>query len=230
MVKIFNKKKMFLIFFISVILVVSSGIIEAQNNDEIFEDLKLPSNVGELVKSFSYMSYDVVVINEDQKRQDSTVKYNHLGKEEIENIETDKVSFKVTDSLNDEMPSDMLFWFDGSDIKQMKVNGEVISAQMAGVMGERLLGIIFSPFYSLSNYDIEELRKVGKVSHSQEKFGEEQIDVTTIEVENIPEYEIESGTIKLAEYNEMSFVISFSYVSSEEDVEINFDVNEIEFH
>lgn len=208
---------------------MSTGIAVAQNNDEVFEDIKLPSNVKELVQSFSYMNYDVVVFNEGQKSQDSTIEYDYLGQEEIEEVKTDKVSFKITDSLNTDMPSDMLFWFDGTDIKQMKVEGEIISAQMAGVMGDRLLKAIFSPFYSLSNYDIQELSKLGEVSHSTEKFGGENIDVTTVKAENIPEMEIETGTIKLAKYNEMSFVISFSYVSSKEDVEINFDVNDIEF-
>lgn len=209
---------------------MSPAIILAQDNGEAFEDLELPSNVEELVKSFSYMSYDVIVIRDDQKRQDSTIEYDYLGKEEVENISTDKVSFKITDSLNNDMPSDMLFWFDGTDIKKMKVEGEIIPAQVAGVMGERVLSAMFSPFYNLSEYDIDTLSKMGKVSHSTEKFGEENIDITIIEVQNIPEYEIESVLTKIGKYKDVPFVLSYNYVSSEEDLEIKFEVNDIKFH
>ncbi|MDZ7673065.1 MAG: hypothetical protein U5K53_09600 [Halanaerobiales bacterium] len=209
---------------------MSLGIVEAQDNDEVFKDVKLPSNVAELVKSFSYMSYDVVVINNGQKEQETTIEYDHLGKEEIDNVETDKVSFIVADSQNNDMPAEMLFWFNGTDIKKMEIDGQPIPAQMAGIMGENLLGAIFSPFYSLSEYNIDELSKMGQVTHSKEKFGGEDIDVTTIVVENIPEYEIESGVVKIGKYQGVSFVLSYNYVSSEEDLEIKFNVNEIEFN
>jgi len=59
---------------------------------------------------------------------------------------------------------------------------------------------------------------------------EQKNDFTIVEIENILEYEIESGTIELVKYDEISFVISFRYLSSTEDVEINFDVNDIEYH
>lgn len=227
---IFIKKSLILIIFISLLMVFSTGVVGAQDNDEVFENLKLPSDVEGLVKSFSYMNYDVVVFRNDQKVQDSTVEYDYLGKEDVDNVETDKISFNMKDSLTKDMPTNMLFWFDGTDIKKMEVDGEPISAEMAGVMGDRLLSAIFSPFYSLSEYDIEELRKIGEVSQSQEMFDGENIDVTTIKVENIPEYEIESGTVKLGKYDEMSFVINYNYVSSAEDLEVNFDVNNIGFH
>lgn len=209
---------------------MSPSIIDAQNNDEAFEDLELPSNVDELVKNFSYMSYDVVVIRGDQKSQDSTIEYGYLGKENVENVETDKVSFQIKDSLNKDIPADMLFWFDGSDIKKMEVEGEIIPTQVAGVMGDRVLSAIFSPFYTLSEYDIDKLSKMGKVSHSKEKFGEENIDITIIEVQNIPEYEIESIITKIGKYKNVSFVLSYNYVSSEEDLKIKFEVNDIKFH
>ena len=230
MINIYFKNSLILIIFISLLVVFSSGFVGAQNNNEVFENLKLPSDVEGLVKSFSYMNYDLVVLRNGEKVQDSTIEYDYLGKEDIKNVETDKVSFNMSDSLNNDMPTNMLFWFDGTDIKKMEIDGEEISAQMAGVMGDRLLSAIFSPFYSLSEYNLEELKKIGKVSQSQEMFGGENIDVTTIEVNNIPEYEIETGTVKLGKYNEMSFVIRYEYVSSTEDLKVTFDVNNIEFH
>ncbi len=230
MSKIFNKEWLILFVLISLLIVLSPSIIVAQKDEEIFENIKLPSNVEELVQSFNYMSYDVVVLRNGQKSQDSTIEYDYLGKDKVDAVETDKVSFVVQDKINEDIPSDMLFWFEGTDIKKMKIDGEIISAQMAGVMGDRLLSAIFSPFYSLSNYDIQKLSKVGKVSHSQEKFGGEEVKVTIVEVENIPEYEIESGTIKLVKYEGMSFVTSFNYISSTEDLVIDFDVNEIKFN
>ena len=229
MIKIFNKKNLILILFISLFLVVNIGKIEAQDNDEVFKDVKLPSNVAELVKSFSYMSYDIVVINNGQKEQETTIEYDHLGKETIDNVETDKVSFIVADSQNNDMPAEMIFWFDGTEVKKMEIDGQTIPAQMAGIMGENLLGAIFSPFYSLSEYNIDELSKMGQVTHSKEKFGGENIDVTTIVVENIPDYEIEYGVVKIGKYQGVSFVLSYNYVSSQEDLEIKFNVNEIEF-
>ncbi|MFO7814609.1 MAG: hypothetical protein R6V14_02525 [Halanaerobiales bacterium] len=230
MVKIFNKKSLILIIFISLFVVMSSGMVNAQTNGEAFENLKLPSDVEELVKSFSYMNYDIVMSKDDQKIQDSTLEYDYLGKEEVEGVETDKVSFKMEDSMENDMPSEMSFWFEGTDIKKMIVDGEEISAEMIDVMGDRLLKIIFAPFYSLSEINMEEMSEMGEVSHSQEMFGGEEIDVTTIEIGNIPEYELESVMAKVGEYDEAQFVISYNYVSSEEDMEVNFDVNEIEFH
>jgi len=209
---------------------MSASVTGAQNDETVFENLQLPSDVEELVKNFSYMNYDLVVIRSGQKVQDSTIEYDYLGKEKVGNVETDKISFNMTDSLTEEMTSDMLFWFDGTDIKKMEIDGEVIPEQMAGVMGDRLLSAIFSPFYSLSEYDLEEFKKMGDVSHSRETFGGKEIDVTTVEVENIPEYEIEYGTIKVAKYNEMSFVLSLSHKSSKEDQEVKFKVNDIKFH
>jgi len=229
-IKILNKKQLVSILLICFLVVITSGIIVAQNDNEIFEDLKLPSDIEELVQSFSYMSYDIVVLRSGQKIQDSTIGYDYLGKEKVEDVETDKISFKFVDKMNKDIPSDMLFWFKGNDIKKMEVNGEVIPVQMAGLMGDRLLSAIFLPFYNLSNYDIDYLRKAGKVSHSQGEFGGKNINITIIEVENIPEYEIESSIVKIGKYKDTSFVLSYSYVSSKEDLEIKFDVKEIGFH
>lgn len=230
MIKIFIKRRSILIIFISILLIMSTGIVGAQSNEEIFEDLKLPSDVEGLVKNFSYMKYGIVMHKGDQKIQDSTIEYEYLGKEVVKDVETEKISFKMESNMENDMPSDMLFWLDGNDIKKMVTDGEEVSAEMAEVMGDRLLKMIFSPFYSISEFDMEELRTMGDVSQSQEKFGGENIDVTTVEIDNIPEYEVESLTFKLGKFEEMSFVMSFNYTSTKEDLDINFEVDDIEFH
>src|SRR6056297_782434 len=225
---IYLKKYSFKILLVLLILVLVNSVGLAQDD---FEELKIPTEVQDLINNFAKIEYDIITFNENgEKYVDSNMKYVYLGKEEVNGTETDKISIEIADKIQEDTPSKLYFWFADDNIKQMQIDEQVLSENMAQMMADRFLIAIFSPLKQLSQYDIAEFRKIGKVTKYKEKYSGRELNITKIEVEDIPEYELEYGMTEIAELEETAVVLEYQYISSENKNKVEFKVKDFQLH
>lgn len=169
----------------------------------------------------------MIVYAEGEKVQDNIIRYQYQGTEEIQGVETDILSFSMPDS--EEQFSSMYIWYDGDEIKQMEVDGEVIPAEMSQMMSERMVQSVMFPFYNFANFPVEDLEELGDVTEAQETIFGREVNVFTVEIEDMPEIEVESASTRLAAFEDFMMVLSYDFYSSEEDTEIQFAIESLEF-
>ncbi len=112
----------------------------------------------------------------------------------------------------------------------MQIDEQVLSENMAQMMADRFLSAIFSPLKHLSQYDIAEFRKIGKVTKYKETYSGRELNITRIEVEDILEYELEYGMTEIAELEETAVVLEYQYISSENKNKVEFKVKDFQLH
>lgn len=223
------KKYTLLICLLILSLVVMPSVVQAQSNSEDvnLEDLEVPTKLGDLMEIFSALDYRVTIIDEGQQTQDTLISYVYQGRETVQGTETDNITIEIITS--DQENTLMQFWLDDEEkILQAEVDGEVLPAEAVGMMSDNLLQTVFLPFQNLSQYDLERIEENGEVSRSQETVAGHEVEVIRIEAEDMPEYELKRGVTRLAAFEEFLLVISYDFVSSVEDYEVNFAVEEIE--
>jgi len=223
-----QKKSLITIIIVLLILLSISSFIYAQKD---FEDLQIPTEASDLINNFSMIEYDIITLDKNgEKSIDTNMKYTYLGKEKINGTETDKISIEIADKIQEDTPSKLYFWFADDHIKQMQIDEQVLSENMAQMMADRFLSAIFSPLKQLSQYDIAEFRKIGKVTKYKEKYSGRELNITKIEVEDIPEYELEYGMTEIAELEENAVVLEYQYISSENKNKVEFKVKDFQLH
>jgi len=226
-VKVYLKKWSFKILFVFLILLCVNSSVFAQEN---FENLKIPTEIKDLVANFSMIDYNIISFENDEKTSDIYLKYNYLGKEEINGIKTDKISIEIVEREHDNIPSKLYFWFDENNIKQLQIEEEIIPESMAKMVADSILIGILSPLKQLVQYNIQEFKKTGKVRKYKERHAGRELNITEIEVNNIPEYELKYGMTKIAELEDTAVVLEFEYISSVEDQKVQFKVNDFKLH
>ena len=210
------------------ILLSISSFSYAQNN---FEDLQIPTEASDLINNFSMIEYDIITLDKNgEKSLDTNMKYTYLGKEKINGTDTDKISIEIADKIQENTPNKIYFWFADDKVKQMQIDEQVLSENMASMMADRFLNTIFSPLKQLEQYNISEFKKVGKVTNYTKTIAGKDLNITKIEVRNIPEYELEYGMTEIAELENTSVVLEYEYISSENKNQVNFKVQDFQLH
>lgn len=229
MVKITTKKGLILIIFLITLLAVGATAIQAQENSEdvTLEEIETPTELEDMINKFSRLDYNVVVHSEGEKIQDSLISYQYQGVEEVQGVDTDILLFEMHGE--ERQFSSIKVWLDGDDVKQMEIDGEIIPQQMAEMMKDTALRSVMFPFYQFADFRIEEFETMGDVSIREEVLAGQEVTIVRINVQELPEYELERGVMELAEFEEFMMVISYDYTSSEQDLEVKFSVEEIEF-
>jgi len=223
-----QKKSLITIIIVLLILLSISSFIYAQKD---FEDLQIPTEASDLINNFSMIEYDIITLDKNgEKSIDTNMKYTYLGKEKINGTETDKISIEITDKIQENTPNKLYFWFADNKVKQMQIDEQVLSENMASMMADRFLNTIFSPLKQLEQYNMSEFKKVGEVTKYTETYGGKNLNITKIEVRNIPEYELEYGMTEIAELENTSVVLEYEYISSESKNQVNFKVQDFQLH
>ena len=217
------KKWSFKILFVFLILLCVNFSVFAQEN---FENLKIPTDIKDLVANFSMIDYDIISFENSEKTSDIYLKYNYLGKEEINGIQTDKIYIEIVDKEQESSPAKFYFWFDENNIKQLQIDEEIIPESMAEMVADNILIGVFSPLKQLVQYNMQEFKKTGKVTKYKESHAGRELNITKIEVNNIPEYELKYGMTKIAQLENTAVVLEFEYISSVEDQKVQFKVND----
>ena len=209
---------------LAVTITLSSSAVMAVDDLEALleEDLEIPTQIEDLIAKFSELDYQTTVIENGTTTYEGINSYRYLGEEEIQGQSTDKISFEI-DPAGQETNL-MIFWIADGQFKQAEIQGEIVPGQMVGMMGDNLLDAVFAPFHSISEYDLDELARIGEVSSSQKLIGDKEVEVVTITVEDIPEAELESGTVQLANLENYLMVVAYDFISGVEDFEAEFEV------
>ncbi len=229
------KRFLVLIVLLFLILLTPTSLL-AQDDDEIpFDKIKTPTEVQDIIDTFDSLKYNFVAFKEGEKAQELSVDFQYKGKEVVEDVQTDKVlinSSIATSKMESPQTSQMIFWIDDGEIAKLVQNEQEIPAAMAGMLKDQMLQSVFFPFYHFEELNIIDIASLGEVTRTQELIGEKEIDIIKIEGDNLIEYGLESGTIKLANFEEFMMAINFEYITLEEleaqYTEGQFEITEIE--
>lgn len=201
---------------------------QANLDDLPFERLENPTEVSQLLENFSGLEFKISEFKNGNLTHQTEVKYHLVGKEEIQGVEADKVTLrgKGIDPVD--------IWFDQGAIIQLEVKGEPIPVQMADMFKERMFQAMFFPFYYVDQINLSALedKMVTKVSRSREIIGATEVDITKIEVEklyhvDIAEFEVESGILRIAEFQDFLMVAGYE-IKTLGNEEFRFEVERVE--
>lgn len=179
-------------------------------DDLPLEKLENPTEVSQLLENFSGLEFRIREYKSEDLVHETEIKYQLVGKEEIQGIQADKVTLrgKGIDPVD--------VWLDEGNIVQFEVNGERVPAQMADMLKESMFQAMFFPFYYVNQMNLRTLEDhmVGQLSRSREMIGTTEVDVVTIEVEkfynvDIEEFEFESGILRIAEFEDFLMVAGY---------------------
>ena len=179
-------------------------------DDLPLEKLENPTEVSQLLENFSGLEFRIREYKSEDLVHETEIKYQLVGKEEIQGIQADKVTLrgKGIDPVD--------VWLDEGNIVQFEVNGERVPAQMADMLKESMFQAMFFPFYYVNQMNLRTLEDhmVGQLSRSREMIGTTEVDMVTIEVEkfynvDIEEFEFESGILRIAEFEDFLMVAGY---------------------
>ncbi len=197
----------------------------SENEEEIIGRIETPTNVNDLLNFFQRLQGNWIIYENGEKVQDSTISYQYLSKDNVMGEEADKISLKVNETNSSELM--MYFWVGENEILQMELDGQIIPKQMVDMMKDDLLSSVFAAFTMYQELDIERLRKYGKTSRGTEEFGGVELDIIKIEAENIAETDLESGVVKLADFEDFLIVVEYEYKALNGDQKVEFIVQDI---
>ena len=221
-----------------VLLLIGTAGLEAQMGeaemvpeDQILEleGIESPPELREVVSTLSGFDYSVKYTDHSEdEAADMFVECNFLGEEVIEGETADQVQIKMFEA--DELTADIILWVAEEDFLQVKMNGEIIPPEMADMMVEPLLQSVFRPYYYRENLDLDELKDVAD-KHREEKgtVGEHEVDIIILEFEQSEEMAIESGEVKVAEFEEILVLAESHFVFGLEEAEFKYEVERLEF-
>lgn len=193
--------------------------------EEIIGNIEAPTNVNDLLNIFEKLEGNWVVYENGELVQDTTVTYEYLSQESVRDQEADKISIEIHDLNNGRTP--MYFWVGQEEILQMEMEGQIIPKEMVDMMKEDLLSSVFAPFVMYKELNIAELKKQGKTTRTKETFGEEELDIIKIEGENLDEMRLESGMVKLADFEDFLIVVEYKYLAVDSSQEVDFLVEDL---
>jgi len=179
-------------------------------DDLPLEKLENPTEVSQLLENFSGLEFRIREYKSEDLVHETEIKYQLVGKEEIQGIQADKVTLrgKGIDPVD--------VWLDEGNIVQFEVNGERVPAQMADMLKESMFQAMFFPFYYVNQMNLRTLEDhmVGQLSRSREMIGTTEVDMVTIEVEkfynvDIEEFEFESGILRISEFEDFLMVAGY---------------------
>ncbi len=228
--KIRLRENLTVIILLVLLLVIGVAPLKAQDSfSELpLEKLENPTEVSELLANFSRLEFRIREFKGEDLTQETEIKYQFMGKEEIQGTQADKVTLrgKGIDPVN--------VWFDQGKIVQLEVDGERIPAQMADMVKENLFKAIFFPFYYVDELNLKTLEETGvtRVSRSRGMIGDTEVDIIRIELEKfynieIEEFELESGIIRIAELGDFLMVSGYE-IKTINNEKFDFEVEMVE--
>ncbi len=228
---IYFKKCIVLVVLLLLILTLNPTFLLAQDNYGIpFEKIKNPTELQDIIDTFDRLKYNFIAFKEGEKAQELIVEFQYQGKEEVKGVQADKLfveSSIKSPGINTSKPSQMIFWLDDDELVKMLQEGQEIPIAMADTIKEKILQAVFFPFYHFKELNLKEIASDSKVTNSQEMIGEKEFDIIEIEGNNLVEYGLKSGTMKLADFDKFIMMVSFDYITLEE-AEAEFEKGEFE--
>ena len=226
------KKIMIFVALLILISGLSSTSILAQDSQEIpFDKLKIPTELQTIINNFERLKYNFKAFKDGEKAQELMVEFQYQGKEKVNDVEVDKLFIK-TSAMGTSDISQMTFWLNDGEIVKTVQGGQEIPAAMADIMKDKMLPVVLFPFIYFKKLNLEEIASEGEVIRTAEMIGEREVDIIKIKGNNLAKHGLESGTLKLANFDKLLFMVNFDYITLEETEaefkEGKFEVTEIE--
>lgn len=134
----------------------------AEDDDAVHfdtEDYTLPGSFAEFIATFEKIQYT----GGDVDGQQTTVSYEHIGVEETEGVETDRIEFSVEGEGVYEL------WVDrDGNFQRVIAEGEEIPVEMAQSLAEPIRKAAMAPFHHASDFDLENVFKKPVPGYEQE--------------------------------------------------------------
>lgn len=199
----------------------------AEESKFSLEQLENPTSITDLLKNFSKFKFSMREIKDGKLIRKLQLEINHLGKEEIQGIETDKITVQGTGT--DEIPFTQI-WIDGKDIVKIIVEDQELPPAMAKDFAGDMLSSAVAPFMYFKEYDLEDAEKFKtvEVRRRNRVLAEKEVQVTEYYMENLGEYGLESGVISIAEFEDFLLLENYNVVTVD-GIGINYILEEVEF-
>ncbi len=228
----FKKSLLLMILLLLISTLFSTSLMALESSDIPFAKLNNPTELQDIIDTFSRLKYNFVAFQEGEKAQELLVEFAYQGKEEVDGVEADKIFVETsmeTATTGKSQPSHMKFWLVEGEIVKIVQEGQVIPLAMANQMKDKMLQAVFFPFYHFEELNIKEIASTGKVTSSKEMIGEKEVDIFKIEGDgkNLAKYGLKSGTVKLANFEKFLMTVNFKYIALEE-AEAKFEEGQFE--
>ena len=221
MIKINIKKKPILIIIsvtlFSLILLTSSTYSQNELKELDLNKVETPTEVSDFIELFSSFEFRIVEKEEGELIRENYIEITHEGQEKIQGVQTNKVT--LTGKGTDQIPF-MEFWFKKNNDKLVKIiiDEQEIPPKTAENMIDNMLQAVFYPFHFYKQYNLNEYEEFNsaEISKSTKIYNEKEYEVTTIKMNKLEMYELASGVMSIADFNDFLLVVSYDLVTLEE--------------
>lgn len=204
--------------------------VEAPLEEEAVEDIEAaeealfeieqwvaPKTYQEFVATIKEIRYSVGEVGGER----FTISYNHLGTEEIDGVQTDKIEFSIAGEGNFTM------WMDSTgEFKRLVMDGEEIPSEMAQMFAAPMMAMMLGPFHQVEAYNVAHLGRstVPGVTHKHmstesASFGDLTATVHSVELSvgppAVPEGESGSAIVRIADFGGFQMVTGWEVYHAE---------------
>ncbi len=176
-----------------------------------------PDTYQEFVAMIKEIQYSVGEVGGER----ININYNHLGTEEVDGVQTDKIEFGI------EGEGSFTMWIDGDgEFRRLLTNGEEIQAETAQMITASMMSMVMVPFHQVEAYNIADLGRepVPGVTHKHigtetAAFGELSATVHSfefsVEPPAVPEGESGSAIIRIADFGDFQMATGWEVYDSD---------------
>ncbi|MGM0653115.1 MAG: hypothetical protein ACQES4_10110 [Bacillota bacterium] len=187
--------------------------VEADEDAVYFESDRyvLPETFTDFIATFKEIQYTGGEVGGEEV----SVQYEHVGVEEVDGVQTDKVELSIAGE------GSCTAWVDDKgDFQRVIIDGEEIPIEMAQPLAEPIKNAAMAPFHHASAIDVENVFSSSTPGYEQtivntetETIGDMTATVYTVEVSVGPpavEEELSaSATLRIADFGDFQAVISW---------------------
>ncbi len=189
-----------------------------------------PETYQEFIATIKEIRYSVGEVGGEK----FSINYNHLGTEDVDGVQTDKVEFGV------EGEGTFTMWVDGEgEFRRMVMDGEELPAEMAQMVAAPMMSMVMVPFHQVEAFNIADLGRstISGVTHRHvdtetASFGDLSATVHSVELSvgppAVPEGESGSALVRIADFGGFQMVTGWEvYDADGESFEGEFLVEKI---
>ncbi len=193
---------------------------EAETDEDALFEVEqwvAPETYQEFVATIKEIRYSVGEVGGEK----FSINYNHLGTEDVDGVQTDKVEFGV------EGEGTFTMWVDGDgEFRRLVMDGEELPAEMAQMVAAPMMTMVMLPFHQVETYNIADLGRstISGVTHNHvgtetATFGDLSATVHSIELSvgppAVPEGESGSAIVRIADFGDFQMVTGWEVYDAE---------------
>ncbi len=183
------------------------------------EEWVAPETYQEFVATIKEIRYSIGEVGGEK----FSINYNHLGTEEVDGAQTDKVEIGV------EGEDTFTMWIDGDgEFRRLVLDGEELPSEMAQMVAIPMMSMVMVPFHQVEAFNIADLGRseIQGVTHRHvgtetAGFGDLTATVHSVELSvgppAVPEGESGSVLVRIADFGDFQMVTGWEVYDAEGD-------------